>query len=69
MKTVRTVSLLATMGLLSVMPGGCAMGAPENWGLFSGVHGTVPIYGEPVDGTEVIESARITGNDAISSAS
>ena len=61
---MRTVALLATMGLLLVVTGGCAMVAPKNWVLFSEVHGTVLMHGEPVAGAEVIETARISGDDA-----
>lgn len=61
---MRTVALMATMGLLSVMSGGYAMGAPKNWVLFSEVHGTVLMQGKPVEGAEVIETARMSGDDA-----
>lgn len=61
---MRGVLWLVTISWLSVASGGCAMGAPKNWVLFSEVRGTVLMHGKPVEGAEVIETARISANDA-----
>ena len=61
---MRSVVLLAMIGLLLAASGGCAMGAPKDWVLFSEVHGTVLMHGQPVEGAEVIQTARISGDDA-----
>ncbi|HET7561224.1 MAG TPA: DUF6795 domain-containing protein [Rhodanobacteraceae bacterium] len=53
-----------SVGLLSVISEGCAMGAPKSWVLFSEAHGTVLMHGKPVAGAEVVETARISGDDA-----
>lgn len=60
---MRALASLAAVGLLSLTSGGFAMGAPRNWVLFSEVHGTVLRHGKPVEGAEVIETARISADD------